>query len=182
MDYQVSQALQDFTQRYLRHWQALTGRPPASEALFGVPSPCVVDEDDRRVYWRPCQPVEELTLAGVERALDLQLRPAAWAFYCCQLAGDMYARFDGQPLELLQIWSEPDGVRIQENLIGHLLMQKRLKLAPTVFIATTDSELTLVSLSNLTGEVLLEEIGRKKPTVLAASLQDFISRLDPSVT
>ncbi|WP_410013703.1 SecY-interacting protein [Sodalis sp. C49] len=182
MDYQVSQSLQDFTRRYLRHWQSLTGHGPASQALYGVPSPCVVSEDDGRVVWQPRQPEEALTLAGVERAMDMQLRPAAWDFYCTQLAGDMAASFQGQPLELLQVWSAADGVRIQENLIGHLLMQKRLKLPPSVFIATTDSELSLVSLSNLTGEVLLEEVGRKKNTVLAPTLQDFLSRLDPCVT
>ncbi|NDL65543.1 SecY-interacting protein [Acerihabitans arboris] len=182
MDYQVSRALEDFTRRYQHHWQSLTGHAPASRALFGVPSPCVVGEDDHQVFWQPRQPVEALTLAGVERAMDLQLQPAAWAFYCSQLAGDMSARFQGQSLELLQVWSEPDGVRIQENLIGHLLMQKRLKLPPTLFIATTDSELSLISLSNLTGEILLEEVGRKKRSVLAPSLQDFLSLLDPCVT
>jgi len=179
MDDQVSQALRVFTQKYIAYWQTRTGRPPASRALLGVPSPCVVDEDEEQVYWLPRQPEGDLTLAGVERALELQLQPGAWAFYASQLAGDMLASFNGRPLELLQVWSEPDGIRIQENLIGHLLMQKRLKLPPTLFIATTDSELTLVSLSNLTGEVMLEEIGRKSRSVLAPTLRDFLDGLEP---
>ncbi|MEA9392494.1 SecY-interacting protein [Acerihabitans sp. TG2] len=181
MDDQVSQALRVFTQRYIAYWQICTGHPPASKALFGVSSPCVVDEDEEQVYWLPRQPECELTLDGVERALELQLQPAAQAFYCSQLAGDMLVSFDGHPLELLQVWSETDAVRIQENLIGHLLMQRRLKLPPTLFIATTDAELSLVSLSNLTGEVLLEEIGRKTYSVLAPTLQDFLGRLEPRV-
>lgn len=182
MDYQVSQSLKEFTQRYVQHWRTVTGHAPASSALFGVPSPCVVAEDDSQVFWQPRLPAQEQTLAGVERAMDLTLHPAAWAYYCTQLAGDMSARFKEQPLELLQIWSEQDGVRIQENLIGHLLMQKRLKLPPTVFIATTASELNIISLSNITGEVLLEDLGRKNPTVLAINLQDFLTHLTPSVT
>lgn len=181
MDDQVSQALRVFTQRYIAYWQSRTGRPPASKVLLGVSSPCVVDEDEEQVYWLPRQPECELTLAGVERALELQLQPAAQAFYCSQLAGDMLVSFDDRPLELLQAWSEPDAVRIQENLIGHLLMQRRLKLPPTLFIATTGSELSLVSLSNLTGEVLLEEIGQKSHCVLAPTLQDFLCGLEPRV-
>ncbi len=181
MDYQVSQALQEFTRRYQQHWQLTTGRAPASRALLGVPSPCVIDEDGDQVFWQPCPPPESLTLAGVERALELQLQPAAEAFYCTQLAGDMSARFHGRPLELLQVWSEADGIRIQENLIGHLLMQKRLKLPPTLFIATTESELTLISMCNLSGQILLEELGRKNRTVLADNLQEFLVALDPCV-
>jgi SecY interacting protein Syd len=181
MDYQVSQALQAFTRRYQQHWRTATGGAPASRALFGVPSPCVIGENGDQVYWQPCPPPESLTLAGVERALELRLQPAAEAFYCSQLAGDMAASYLARPLELLQVWSEADGIRIQENLIGHLLMQKRLKLPPTLFIATTDSELTLISICNLSGQILLEELGRKNRTVLADNLQDFLSLLEPKV-
>jgi len=182
MDYQVSQALGNFTHRYQQHWQQITGHAPASRALYGVPSPCVIAEVDEHVYWQPCPAPDNLSLDGVERALDLQLQPAAEAFYCSQLAGDMFACFHDQPLELLQVWSEPDGIRIQENLIGHLLMQKRLKLAPTLFIAATESEQTLVSLCNLTGQILLEEVGRKKRTVMAENLQEFLTLLTPRTT
>ncbi|XBS68990.1 SecY-interacting protein [Acerihabitans sp. KWT182] len=181
MDYQVSQALQDFTRRYQRQWRSDTGRPPASRALFGVPSPCILEEDEDRVYWQPCPPPREFSLSGVERALELRLQPAAEAFYCTQLAGDMAARFLDRPLELLQVWSDADGIRIQENLIGHLLMQRRLKLPPTLFIATTDSELTVISICNLSGQILLEELGRKNRTVLADSLPDFLALLEPQV-
>ncbi|TKI05910.1 SecY-interacting protein [Martelella alba] len=179
MDYQVSQALLDFTRRYQQHWQSVAGHAPASRALYGVPSPCVIAQDDGEVYWRPCPPPEGLTLAGVGRALGLRLQPAVEAFYCSQLAGDMAARFQGRRLELLQIWSERDGIRMQENLIGHLVMQRRLKLSPTLFIASTESEQTLISLCNLTGQVLLEEVGRKKRQSLADNLHDFLAMLIP---
>ena len=181
MDYQVSQALQDFTRRYQQHWQSVTGHAPASRALSGVPSPCIVAREGDEVYWQPRPAPDGLTLDGVGRALDLQLQPAAEAFYCSQLAGDMAARFQGQSLELLQVWSEQDGIRMQENLIGHLLMQQRLKVPPTLFIAATESELTLISLCNLTGQILLEELGRKKRRVLADNLQQFLMMLTPEV-
>lgn len=35
---------------------------------------------------------------------------------------------------MVQVWSESDFVHMQEILIGHLLMQQRLRQTPTLFI------------------------------------------------
>lgn len=91
----------------------------------------------------------------------------------------MPAAFEGEPLELVQVWSESDFVRVQENLIGHLLMQQRLRQTPTLFIGTTASELTIISLCNLSGQVLREQVGGKRREVLAADLAGFLTRLAP---
>ena len=101
------------------------------------------------------------------------------AIYTTQFAGDMTACFAGQPLTLLQTWSEDDLQRVQENLIGHLVTQKRLKLSPTLFIATLDSELDVISVCNLSGEVIKETLGTRNRDVLAPSLADFLTRLEP---
>ncbi len=92
------------------------------------------------------------TLDAVERAIDIQLQPQITAFYTTQFAGDMQASFGENQLTLLQVWSEDDFLRLQENLIGHLVMQRRLKQSPTLFIATTESEQEIISLSNLSGK------------------------------
>ncbi|MDX5627990.1 MULTISPECIES: SecY-interacting protein [unclassified Brenneria] len=180
MDYEVPQALAAFTQRYVELWRQETGRPPASAALYGVPSPCITDTRDDEVYWLPQPFLPDAMLDGVERALDISLHPDVHAFYTSQYAGDMTAQFEAISCVLLQVWSEDDFTRMQENLIGHLLTQKRLKLPPTLFLATTDSEMTMISLCNVSGQVILEEFGTKKHQVLAPTLTDFLSRLRPS--
>lgn len=181
MAHSITSALANFTQRYVACWQQQTGHPPASSELYGVPSPCTVETLAEQVYWLP-QPADSgLALDGVERALTIQLCPESHAFYTSQYAGDMHARWGEQPLTLLQAWSEDDFTRLQENLIGHLVTQRRLKLPPTLFIATTDSELSLISLCNITGNVLLEQFGSRQREVLAETLNGFLLALQPVI-
>lgn len=179
MDYDIPQALAAFTQRYVELWRQETGYPPASEELYGVPSPCIAESRNGEVYWLPQPFPPGAMLDGVERALDISLHPDAHAFYTSQYAGDMTAQFEAISCVLLQVWSADDFTRMQENLIGHLLTQKRLKLPPTLFLATTGCEMTMVSLSNISGQVILEEFGTKKNRVLAPTLADFLSQLRP---
>ncbi|MBN3065622.1 SecY-interacting protein [Pectobacterium aquaticum] len=179
MEHEVVSALAAFTQRYVACWQQEKGHLPASEALYGIPSPCIVENRDDTAYWLPQLFVPSATLDGVERALEISLHSDIHAFYTAQYAGDMTAQFDSLSCQLLQVWSEEDFTRMQENLIGHLLTQKRLKLTPTLFLATTDSELTMVSLCNVSGEIILEEFGTKKRQTLAPTLAVFLSGLKP---
>lgn len=176
---QTAEALREFTARYVNHWQQQQGHLPASEALLGVPSPCVVSTLPDHVLWQPQPFTLPATLDAVERALDIRLQPAISAFYTTQFAGDMTATFAQRPVSLVQVWSESDFTRLQENLIGHLVMKRRLKQSPTLFIATTDSEQEVIALCNLTGEVILEQPGTKKRAVLAAGIEMFLNGLQP---
>ncbi|TNV17354.1 SecY-interacting protein [Buttiauxella sp. B2] len=181
MDNDVRQALEDFTNRFCHAWREQTGGWPASEELYGVPSPCIVTTTGKDVRWQPQPFTSENDLSAVERAMDIALQPAAHQFYTTQFAGDMPALSGKQALTLLQAWSEDDFQRVQENLIGHLVTQKRLKIPPTLFLATTTDEMEVVSLCNLTGEVVLEKIGTKQRTTLASSLNAFLQELQPQV-
>ncbi|PKH19984.1 SecY-interacting protein [Enterobacterales bacterium CwR94] len=179
MAHDVTTALKTFTEKYVQHWQQALGHLPASEAVLGVPSPCVVETLETEVRWQPQPFTLAKNLDGIERALDLRVREEVVDFYTTQFAGDMQAEINGQRIELLQVWSEEDFTRIQENLIGHLLMKRRLKHSPSLFLATTASELDIVSICNLTGEVYLEQLGMKKRDLLADSLKSFLEKLQP---
>ena len=77
----------------------------------------------------------------------------------------------------MQVWNEDDFIRLQENLIGHLVTQKRLKLSPTLFIATLESEIEMISMCNLTGEIILEKFGSQDRRVLSSNLTSFLDEL-----
>jgi SecY interacting protein Syd len=178
---QTVDALREFTARYVEHWQQQTGHLPASADLLGVPSDCIISTLDDRLLWQPQPFTLPASLEAVERALELQLQPEISAFYTTQFAGDMMAMFEQRPIMLLQVWSEADFTRLQENLIGHLVMKRRLRQAPTLFIATTASENDVISLCNLTGEVILEEPGTKKREILSSSVKKFLNNLQPVI-
>ena len=179
MDYQTAEALQAFTQRYCAAWQQQRASLPRSEELYGIPSPCVNGTDDDGVFWQP-QPFSlAQNISAVERALDIVVQQPLHSYYTTQFAGDMTGRFADETLTLLQTWSEEDFQRVQENLIGHLVVQKRLKLAPTLFIATLESERDVISVCNLSGEVIKETLGTAKRITLSPSLASFLSHLEP---
>ncbi|EAW1742038.1 SecY-interacting protein [Salmonella enterica subsp. salamae] len=179
MDELTAQALKAFTTRYCDAWQEKHGSWPLSEELYGIPSPCIISSTRDAVYWQP-QPFEgEENVNAVERAFDIMVQPALHAFYTTQFAGDMPAQFADEKLTLLQTWSQDDFRRVQENLIGHLVTQKRLKLPPTLFIATQENELEVISVCNLSGEVIKETLGTRNRTVLAATLAEFLTQLNP---
>lgn len=179
MDIETANALTAFTARYCDAWHQQHDTWPQSEELYGVPSPCIITTLDDKIIWQPQPFTEQQNVNAVERAMGIVVQPAVHAFYTTQFAGDMRARFGNQTMTLLQTWSEEDFQRVQENLIGHLVTQKRLKLAPTLFIATLDSELDVIAVANLNGEVIKETLGTRKRDVLAPSLAEFLNQLDP---
>lgn len=179
--HEISLSLQEFTQRFCAKWQQQTGNWPLSEELYGIPSPCITHTAEDSVHWQPQPFIPESDLSAVERALEITLHPDIHAFYTTQFAGDMPAISGTTSLTLLQVWGEDDFQRIQSNLIGHLVTQKRLKLSPTLFLATTEDEMEAISLCNLTGKVLLEKIGTSKRNELASSLTAFLNNLEPLV-
>ncbi|MGF1726046.1 SecY-interacting protein [Photobacterium nomapromontoriensis] len=185
MNHPVAIALSDFSSRFLQAWCDADQGFPRSGDLVGLSSPCVRADDGNEVTWQPMPRDPMGDLAGVENGIELRLHNDITVFYGYQFSGDMAARFSTVTgdiaLDLLQAFSADDVLRLQENILGHLVTQRRFKLKPTVFIGVMDSENQVISVCNLTGQVVLETLGKDNREVLADDLASFIQALEPVV-
>jgi SecY interacting protein Syd len=143
------------------------------------PSPCVVDKkvsDAALCYWQPYKRDGSGSFANVAAALALPIHESVADYYGSFFCESLTANFQGSKFSLLQVWNEEDFQGLQENIIGHLLMKKRLGQRPTVFIGCIDDD-TIISVENSTGEVVVEQVGCEPHKVLADSLPLFLEQL-----
>ena len=149
------------------------------------PSPCYLKQghEGELVPWEPKRQSENqqsaLSFKNVEDALDIELNADFCQFFTQFFSNNLPVVAEHGPCELLQVWNEEDFERLQQNIIGHLLMKKRLKQEPTLFFALTDEDDFVLSVLNSTGEVVLEQVGRPPKKVISGSLSAFIATLSP---
>ena len=145
------------------------------------PSPCYSRdaENGEVVNWQPVKQTGNNNFNGLEEALDIKLHADFVTWFTRYFSFHLPAKAEQGNCELLQVCSDEDFERLQENLIGHIMMKRRLKQPATLFFALTDDDDYLISLDNSTGEVLLERVGKRAEQVLAPSMADFLSALTP---
>lgn len=140
------------------------------------------EHDETFNYWQPHHiNSNELTFENVESALDIALHPDIKTYFTAIYSDHLTVKCDEGELSLLFAWNNKDFERLQENMIGHILMKQKLKQAVTLFFAITDDEDYILSLHNTTGEVWVERIGCEPHKKVANSLCEFIQQLTPVV-
>jgi len=145
-------------------------------------SECQVGEPvGDNMHWQAVKRDEKANLRNIEEALDITLHPCIEDFFCSAYCEHIACDFEGHPVELVQVCNEQDFVMLQENMIAHFMMQKRLKKPASMFIASCSDEMQIISVLNETGQVQLETLGKKQEAILAESLAEFLEKLTPIV-
>lgn len=159
------------------------GQPLRIEYDSNWPSDCYQGTADngKMVEWKPAKQAGTNSFRNVEQALDITLNPQYCAFFTRYYSHNLLAMAPQGSCELLQVWNDHDFQRLQENVIGHVLMKRRLKQQPTLFFALTDEEDTILSIRNDTGEVMVEQVGKSPVDVVSPSLASFIETLTPQL-
>lgn len=181
----VAQALAILTQSYTQAWQDAYQSFPVAGDLAVMPSPCLTTQQGEEPLadgaWQACPRTTPIQLEAVEKGIEIAIHSDIHEFYGSQYSADLSLSWQGKPFTLLQVWSDEDLVRLQENILGHLVTQKRLKLKPTVFIGALDSDLDVISICNLSGEVIHERLGTSQRDVLAPDVVNFLNQCDVEV-
>ena len=177
----VTGALQHFHDKFLNMHREQRQSLPLVEHDNQWLSPCEQGEADSNamVQWQPVQCPETLGFDNMEHALGFAIHPDIKAFYGSFYSGNLPAITDDGRLELLQVWNRDDFDRLQENLLGHIMMKRKRKQAITLFLGLTDHDEIIISINNDTGEIWAESVGKEPHKFLSRNLATFINTLTP---
>lgn len=147
------------------------------------PSECIkyLPEKEDLVTWKPIKQSQNNNFESMSNALELSIPQEFEVLFTRYWSEHLNAVSDQGKLTLLQVWNQDDFERLQQNLIGHVLMKRRLKQPETLFFAVTDQEDFIISLEHQSGHIVVEQVGKKPHLKLADSLIEFLNMLTPDV-
>jgi SecY interacting protein Syd len=183
MNNRIKTALDELFTRHAQIWQDEKQSLPQQQFDEQWLSSCQVEQlEEQLITWSPVERDAAISFANIEDALDVSLHPTITQLFCSYFADGIPCLFDGHPIDLIQVWNEEDFNLLQENMIAHFMMQKRLKKPASMFIASCSDEMQVISILNETGEVQLETLGKKQEAILAPSLAEFLEQLQPVIS
>ncbi len=181
--------IQDAWQKFVQSWTELANEKgfPIIESDSDWPSECEFKDSgtdsgatgSATTRWKPVLIESPLSFDNVGEALDITVDEQYNVFFTSYFSDGLNARHEKGDIQFLQAWSIDDFERLQQNLIGHLLMKKKLKQEPTLFFAVTDEDDLNLVVKNSTGEVCLEYVGKEPHEVVAPDLTSFIEQCKP---
>lgn len=175
---ELHDALAAFFTQHHAAWQGRTGHAPLTDKEGDSPAQLARD-DQGLAQWQAWRRPKAGSFDNVEQALELTLHPQLAQFYGPWFAGSLgFDSVFGEG-ELLQAWNQDDFAFLQENLIGHLMDQKRLNLPLTLFIGVVGDELLV--LDNETGAIWLAHPGQAPHRKVAGSLEQLLGNITPKV-
>ncbi|MFT5815150.1 MAG: SecY interacting protein Syd [Psychroserpens sp.] len=181
-NYSLNELVWHFSQDYLQAYQHRFEHLPIIHKDEDWASPCEQGEyEEDFSLWHPIKVDEALTFDNVEAALEIKLHDEIKQYFTAIYSDSLDASFVEGDLSLLFAWNEKDFARLQENIIGHILMKTKLKQKLTIFFAITDDDDHIISLDNETGSVWVEKVGCDPHKKIADTLAEFISQLTPRI-
>lgn len=137
-------------------------------------------DEQGQIAWQPTIQSAENNLSALTDGLGVVPNAELENYYCRYFSDNLDACTPRGNLQLLLPWNQDDFIRLQQNLIAHLMMKQRLRQEATLFFALTDEEDFILSVLNSTGEVVLEQVGKEPQETLAGSLSEFVAQLSPA--
>jgi len=181
-NFSLTELVWRFSQDYIQDYQQRFQHLPITEKIVDWPSPCEQGvHQETFSLWQPIQVAEALTFDNVEAALEVKLDSDIKQYFTTMYSDSLDASCVEGDLSLLFAWNKKDFARLQENIIGHILMKRKLKQKLTVFFAITDDDDHIISLDNDTGAVWVEKVGCEPHKKLADTLAEFIAQLTPRI-
>jgi len=170
------------SKQFIENYQQRFNHLPLVEQDEQWPSTCIQSSfDETRDQWQPVKVTEPLLFDNIEQALDITIHADIKSYFSTFYSESIDVECSEGNLSLLFAWNQEDFQRLQENMIGHILMKQKLKQEITLFFAVTDEDDTILSIINDTGEVWVEQVGCKPHKKVADSLTEFITQLTPVI-
>ncbi|MFC0179408.1 SecY-interacting protein [Thorsellia kenyensis] len=174
----VKSELINLLNRYVSAWKNTELSLPIAEGYAHLMSPCIqTNIDNEKTTWLPKIHEQLIPLAGVEKGMEMLIHQDIHTFYGIQFSADIAVLYKDIAINLIQVWNEEDHIRLQENIICHLVAQRKAKRMPSVFIGSIDDEDKIIACCNMTGRVFLESLTNGSRVYLSETIPDFLSTL-----